>query len=142
MHNYPPNTVFGPAINRLTDVMEHCDRFAFRGSARLAHDAGVSPSSVGRLIHGQINPSVLLVLRIRDALERQLGFSIDVGDLIAECGRFRTRYLCEAVKCRGCLPDRATGTNLELAPAFVGVEPGEWVTSKYPNGYAQSEVGL
>ncbi len=135
MNNHPPNQVFGPAVNRIADMMAHCTRFQFRGTAQLAYDAGVFPSSVTRLIHGQINPSFLLVARITSALERQLGFNIDPRDLVGESGQFLTKFLCEAVGCPGCLPENATGPTQELNPLFDGIRQGEWVTSKYPRGF-------
>lgn len=136
MKHQPQPEVFGPAINRLADVMAHSSRFAFRGSARLAFDAGVSPSSVSRIIHGKLNPSFLMVARLTEALEREFGFSIDPRELIAECGQFPTRFLCDLVGCDlGCLPDNAYDEFGSLKPAFENVKPGEWVTSRYPKGY-------
>src|SRR4051812_49409343 len=97
-HPHNPK-VFGPTINRLLDVMEHCDRYAFKGSARLALDAGVNRASVSRLISGQINPSFLLVVRLTEALERQLGRRIDPRDVVAESGRFLTPFCCDLANC-------------------------------------------
>ncbi|MBS1714604.1 MAG: helix-turn-helix transcriptional regulator [Armatimonadetes bacterium] len=138
---HPPSTqAFGPVINRFTDVMAHSDRFAFKGTTRLALDAGVSPSSVSRLIHGEINPSFVLVARLTAAVEKELGFRIDPRDLVAESGRFLTCFTCGLVGCRGCLPDNARDEFGSLKPAYEGVAPGTWVTSRYPKGYSEKGV--
>lgn len=130
----PPKQAFGPAVNRVSDVMAHTTRYAFKGVARLARDAGVSPSAVSRLINGRMNPSFLMVARIADALERELGFRIDPRELVAEGGRFPTRHACELARCRGCLPECATDEFGDVKRAFYGVEPGGWVTSRFPRG--------
>lgn len=140
MKNTHSQQVFGPAINRISDVMAHSDRFAFKGVRRLAGDAGVSPSSVSRLINGKINPSFLLVARITAALEKQLGFPVDPRDLVAENGRFLTEFVCELTKCGGCLPDNARDEFGSLKKAYKSVQPGQWVTSRYPKGFARKGV--
>lgn len=138
MQNHFSPQVFGPAINRLTDVMAHSDRFAFRGVSRLAREAGVSPSSVSRLINGRMNPSFLMVARLAKALEKQFGFRIDPGDLVAENGLFITPYVCQVVGCDGCLPETAHDEFGSLKPAYADVKSGQWVTSRYPRGYKHS----
>lgn len=128
---------FGPAVNRVGDVMAHTTRYAFKGVARLARDAGVSPSAVSRLINGRMNPSFLMVARVADALEREVGRPIDPRDLVAESGRFRTRFACDLTACRGCLPESATDEFGDLKQAFYGIEPGRWVSSRHPRGYEE-----
>lgn len=135
MNNPNPKQVFGPAINRISDLMVHTDRYAFRGVSRLASDARVSASSVSRLINGRINPSFLLVARIATALEAQLGFRVDPRELVAECGEFLTRFTCDLAGCRGCLPENAMDEFGDIKPSFAGVQPGNWVTSRHPKGY-------
>lgn len=135
MTNHPPSQVFGPAINRFADVMAHHDRFAFKGVSRLAREAGVSPSSVSRLINGKMNPSFLMVARLTEALEKQIGYRIDPRDLVAENGRFISRFVCDLVQCEGCLPENARDEFGSVKPAFDKVEPGKWVTSRHPEGF-------
>jgi transcriptional regulator with XRE-family HTH domain len=137
-HHTQPE-VFGPAINRFADVLAHHDRFMFKGVSRLAREAGVSPSSVSRLINGKINPSFLMVARLTDALERAYGFPIDPRDLVAEGGAFIHRFCCELTGCDGCLPERARDEFGDLKPAFHGVKRGEWVTSRHPNGLTKEK---
>ncbi|MCC7434214.1 MAG: helix-turn-helix transcriptional regulator [Methanoregulaceae archaeon] len=135
MRNTSHPQVFGPTINRLADVMAHHDRFAFKGVSRLAREAGVSPSSVSRLINGQSNPSFLMVARLTEALERAYGYRIDPRDLVAENGAFIHRFCCELAECKGCLPENALDDFGDVKAAFAGVKAGNWVTSRHPNGY-------
>lgn len=132
---------FGPAINRIADVMAHIDRYAFKGVARLAEDAGVSSSSVSRLINGRMNPSFAMAARITEALERRAGLSIGMREVFSEDGAFRTRHICELMRCRGCLPEAAIDASGAVMPAFRGVRPGQWVTSRWPRGYGKGADG-
>jgi transcriptional regulator with XRE-family HTH domain len=135
MKHPPPTQAFGPAINRFVDLMAHTDRYAFKGVTRLAVDARVSPSSVSRLINGKMNPSFLMVARLTTALEAELGRRIDPRDLVAEMGRFLTTHTCDLAGCRGCRPASATDEFGNVRPHYRKVEPGKWVTSRYPKGY-------
>lgn len=137
MKHTTPSQVFGPTVNRLADVMAHHDRFAFKGVSRLAREAGVSPSSVSRLINGKYNPSFLMVARLANALERAYGYSIDPRDLVAEGGNFIHKFCCDVVGCSGCLPENALDEFGDTKQAFEKVEPGKWVTSKHPKGITQ-----
>lgn len=135
MSNKPPTQALGPAINRIADVMAHTPFYQFKGTGRMAADARLDSSTVSRLIHGKINPSFILVARITAALEQRLGFKIDPRDLVSENGDFLTNYVCDLVACRGCLPENALDEFGDRKAAFINVQPGRWVTSRYPNGY-------
>lgn len=139
MHNKPPTQAYGPTINRVSDLMAHTQRYAFKGVSRLAHDARLSPSSVSRLINGKLNPSFLMIARLTTAIERQLGFQIDPRDLVAENGTFLTRYVCDLTSCPGCLPENAMDEFGDLKPTFLGVQPGQWETSRFPNGFKRQK---
>lgn len=128
---------FGPAVSRFSDVMAHTDRYALQGVSRLAVDAGVSPASISRLIHGKMNPSFLMVARITEAFEREFGLRLDPRDLIAERGRFLTPFACNLCGCRGCLPENALDEFGSRKPAFEGIRPGQWVTSRHPKGWRE-----
>ena len=134
MYNKPPTQAYGPTINRFADVMAHHNKFAFKGVSRLAREAGVSPSSVSRLINGKSNPSFLMVARLTDALERAYGYRIDPRDLIAEHGEFIHRFCCDLTGCAGCLPENALDEFGDTKQAFHGVKPGNWITSRHPTG--------
>ena len=135
MQHHPPKQVFGPSICRISDVMAHSARFAFRGTRRLAFAAGVSPASVSRIIHGELNPSAVMLARITTALEKEFGHRIDPRDLLAEYGQFPTRFVCDLLGCPGCLPDRAFDEFGDLTATFTNIKPGQWVTSRYPQGF-------
>lgn len=136
-----PKQVFGPAINRIADVMAHTKRYAFQGVGRLAKDARVDASSVSRLINGKMNPSFAMIARIAEALECDIGSKIDPRDLIAENGEFLTRYVCDLVGCRGCLPENVYDEFGDRKPAFADIAPGMWVASRHPKGYQPNQGG-
>jgi hypothetical protein len=132
---------FGPTINRISDLMAHIDRYAFHGVTNLAREARVSSSSVSRVINGKLNPSFNMVVRLTEALERHLGRSIDPRELIAENGAFPTQFVCDLAGCRGCLPENARDEFGDIKPAFADINPGNWVTSRYPKGYHGQKGG-
>ena len=139
--NHPqPNQAFGPVVNRFRDVMAHSVRYSGRGISRLAADASISRSALSRLLNSSSDPSFLLVARVTDALEAELGIRLDPRDLIAESGRFPTRFTCDLVGCR-CLPEAATDEFGDIKHSFHGVEPGKWVSSRYPLGFPE-EMGV
>lgn len=134
MNHPPPKQVFGPTINRIRDVMDHTTKYACQGVPRLAKDAGIHRTTLSRVIYGKINPSARTVGRIASALEKALGRPIDPRDLFAENGEFPTRFTCDLVGCRGCLPDVSTDEFGDRKPSYRDVKPGEWVTSLFPRG--------
>lgn len=143
MSNKPPTQPLGASINRIGDVLAHTPFYQFKGTSRIAADARLDSSTVSRLIHGKINPSFILVARITAALEQRLGFKIDPRDLVAENGEFITSYVCDLVDtCRGCLPENALDEFGDRKAAFINVQPGRWVTSRYPNGYKSQKGEL
>jgi hypothetical protein len=142
MSNKPPTQAYGPVINRIADVMAHTPYYQFKGTGRLAADARVDGSTISRLIHGQINPSFLLVTRVTSALEFRMGMKLDPRDLVAENGEFLTNFVCDLAACRGCLPVNALDEFGDRKAAFLDVKKGEWVTSRYPKGYLLTKGGL
>lgn len=142
MSNKPPTQALGPAINRIADVMAHTPFYQFKGTSRLAADALLDTSTISRLIHSRINPSFTLVARITAALEMRLGMKLDPRDLVAENGEFLTNYVCDlAASCEGCLPENALDEFGDRKAAFIGIQPGKWVTSRYPGGYKVQKGG-
>jgi len=139
--NNQPKQVFGPTINRISDVMAHTTRYAFQGVPRLARDAGIHRTTLSRVIYGKSNPFSQTVGRIASALERELKRPIDPRELFAVDGEFPTRYTCDLVGCRGCLPEAATDEFGNRKFAYQGVMPGRWVTSAFPNGVSHEKGG-
>lgn len=117
--------------NRLLAFMAHTSRYAFDGGSRLAEDAGVSRSSVNRLLNGQCSPSFALVSAVTRTLEKHLqgglqGKRLDPHELISLDGNYPTPSACELAGCKGCLPAEAYDEHNKLKPAFKGVKPGQW----------------
>lgn len=113
--------------NRLLVLMAHTSRYAFRGQARLAADAGVSRSTISRLLRGRIrNPSYALVCAVTHALERHLDRRLDPRELIAPGGAYPTPSSCALAGCRGCMPDEAYEEDGTLRTEYQGLRPGEW----------------
>lgn len=134
MHRKNHTQAFGPVIPRLRDVMAHIPRYSGRYIGELAYDAGLSVSTVARVINRKHNPSFLVVARVTEAIERKLGHRIDPRDLLAEDGEYVTKYVCDVVRCPGCLPEAAYDEFGDRKQSFASILPGQWVSSKYPNG--------
>lgn len=139
MDNPTSTRPLGPTINRVSDLMEHSGRFAFKGSSGLARAAGVSTSTITRLIRGEVNPHFALVARVTEALEQEFQMWIDPRNVFAESGRFLTEFTCDVVGCRRCLPNVSRDDNQEMRQEWKDVERGKWVTSKYPHGLQGKE---
>ena len=129
----------GKAVSRIADAALHLTPYQFWTVARLARDAGLSTSSVSRVLAGRQSPSFLLVARLTGAVERAAGRKIDPRELVAEDGAFATRHVCELMGCSGCLPENALDEFGDTKAAFEGVGIGEWVTSRHPRGYERTE---
>lgn len=139
---HPPSQALGPGVSRIGDVMSHTTRYSFDGITRLARDAKVSVSAISKIVNRETNPSFLMVARIAEALEKELGYSIDPRELVAEEGRFPTRHACDLIDgCRGCLPDAATDEYGDRKKAFMDIKPGRWVSSRHPRGYGVTGNG-
>jgi DNA-binding XRE family transcriptional regulator len=114
------------SYNRLSAVMAHTTRYAFKGQARLARDIGVSRSTIFRLIAGETRPSLDLALRITDRLEEELGRHIDPRDLLSLTGSYPTPSVCALCGCRGCLPEQAYDNDDRRHPLYQDLQPGQW----------------
>lgn len=135
-----PNQVLGPVISRLGDAMIHINPYSSKGNSRLASAVGTDPSTISRLIRGKLtNPSFALIARITTALEKEVGHHIDPRDLFAEMGAYLTRHICEVMRCRGCLPPSAHDEFNDVKPSFARLQRGQWVSSRFPNGYPTSK---
>ena len=142
MQYEPSLQAFGPTINRLRDLMDHSLSLSCHGVSRLACSARVSPAAVSRVLNGKQNPSYIMVVRLTEAIERELGRRIDPRDIFAEDGRFLTPFVCDLAGCEyGCLPANAYDEFGHLKPTFSTVKVGQWVTSRYPLGYRAEKGG-
>ena len=120
-----------PAVqNRVRVLMIHAPRYGFQGQARLAADAGVSRSTISRLISGRLNPSFRLAQAVTAALERRLNRSLDLRDLFSPDGTYPTASGCTLAGCRGCLPEEAYDAEGNLRPEYRDMRPGDWSLAK------------
>lgn len=79
-------------------------------------------------------PPFLLVSRVAAALEKELGRRLDLRDIVCENAAFPTKFCCEVVGCKGCLPAISERDWHALKDIYKTVRPGEWICSRYPNG--------
>ena len=113
-------------------LMVHTTRYAFEGQARLAQDAGVSRSTISRLISGQAAPSLRLAEAVTRALSIGLGRSLSTADLFSPDGSYREPSACALCGCRGCLPEAAYDYKGNRRPEWKNARPGDW--SRSPQG--------
>ena len=111
---------------RIAEVMVHISYFSFQGQARLAKEAGVSKSTVSRLIRGKTLPSYSLVYSVTRALEARLGKTLDPRELVGFDDTWPTLSVCELTGCSGCLPDNAYDETGRLKPEYKDIRSGEW----------------
>jgi transcriptional regulator with XRE-family HTH domain len=126
--------------NRIDAILLHLPRYAFMGRSRLAADAGVSKSAVTRLLNGQSVPSVLVVFRIADALERRIHRSLDPREIVSIDGTYPTPSTCRLMGCRGCLPPSAYDNEDNLKPEYRSSRPGDWSVRPCRNAVTPKET--
>ena len=112
--------------NRIRAVMTHINYLSFEGQARLAKEAGISPSAVSRLVRGESNPSFAHVLSLLKVFEKHLGKRIDPRDLLTMDGQYPTPSVCELCGCRGCLPEQFYNLDGTMKEQFKHIKSGEW----------------
>ncbi len=115
--------------NRVQTVMVHVSRYSFQGRARLAADAGVSRSTISRMINGQTSPSFALVQAVTDALAVHLKKSLVPRDLFSQDGFYHERSGCRLSGCAGCLPEMAFDVHGRRQAEWQYARPGEWSLS-------------
>lgn len=119
-----------PVSNRIRTLMIHAPRYSFQGQARLACDAGVSRSTISRLLGGRINPSFRLAQAVTAALEKSLKCPLDPREVLSPDGTYPTPSGCELAGCRGCMPEEAYDKEGRLRPEYRDLRPGDWSLSR------------
>ncbi|HEY3268267.1 MAG TPA: helix-turn-helix transcriptional regulator [Armatimonadota bacterium] len=130
-----------PTANRIAAVMEHTTRYAFKGKARLATDAGISKSAVSRLLSGTSSPSAMVLIAVTRALERATGKHLDPREILSFDGTYPTPSVCRLVDCRGCLPASAYDSDDTIRPEYRHAKPGEWTGEPSRNGQTARKGG-
>ena len=124
--------------NRVQTVMVHVNRYSFQGRARLAADAGVSRSTISRMINGQTSPSHALVQAVTDALAVHLKKPLVPRDLFTSDGCYHERSGCRLSGCTGCLPEIAFDGHGRRRVEWLNACPGDWSLSPDPNDASHS----
>ncbi len=130
-----------PIQNRVQVFLVHIPRFSICGQARLAAEAGVSRSTISRLMGGRINPSYRLARSVTSVLERMLGRPLDMRDVFSTDGTYLTPSGCALCGCGGCLPEAAWGEDGTLKPAWRDARPGDWSQAR-PADAAISDAAI
>jgi transcriptional regulator with XRE-family HTH domain len=79
MSRRPPAS---PKSNRLADYLAQIQEYWFHGPQRkFARDAGVSESTLSRILRGTTNPRYADICKIVSLLEKKLGQRIDPRDI-------------------------------------------------------------
>lgn len=112
--------------NRIAALMVHIPRYCFRGTSRLAKDAGLAKSTISQLVHGKSIPLYSTLHEIVKCFEHHLGIVIDLRDVVSEDGTYPTLYVCDLAGCPGCLPDSVYLPTGELRRSGDAVRAGQW----------------
>lgn len=112
---------------RIPEIILHSTRYGFNGRSRLAKDSGISPRTISRLLSGSGCPTYETVMRVTEALERDLGRPLDAREVVSFTGSYPTKTVCEVVGCQGCLPPEAWGEDDLLRPEWRHIRPGTWL---------------
>lgn len=113
--------------NRLRAVLLHVPYYNFNGSARLARDTGLAPSTISRLIRGRVSPSYVVVEMITKAISFRFGKPLDARELFTTNGTYTTPSTCELMDCLGCLPPEAWCEFTDnLRTRWKRQKPGDW----------------
>jgi DNA-binding phage protein len=112
--------------NRVAAIMAHIGRYSFRGTSRLAADAGVSKSTISHLVHGKTNPLYSTIRRVVNCLELHLGRPLPFREVVSSDGSYPTKHVCDLVGCPGCVPDVVYDAEGVVRAGFRQVQPGSW----------------
>lgn len=110
--------------------MAHVPRYSFRGTSRLAADAGVSKSTISHLARGLNNPLYITVRQVVKCLEFQLGHVLHCDEVVSLDGKYSTSSVCQLCGfiCgrKGCLPDSVYEEDGSRKRGFESLVPGTW----------------
>ncbi len=113
--------------HRVRELAWHIPWYGFKTQARLARDSGVAPSTVSRLLRGRELPSLLVTLRLTDALSRRLRRPLEVREVFSLDGSY-SRSVCDLASCRGCQPPTSFDRSDNAVPDAPDMTKGQWVS--------------
>ena len=82
-------------------------------------------------MNGHSVPTFRVALRVAEALGRELDSQLDIRELFSETGQFPTTFVCDLLKCPGCLPARAVDDEGVTNPMYEGLKKGYWTGDIY-----------
>ncbi len=125
----PASGMLHPGLlhHRVRELAWHIPWYGFKTQARIALDSNVSPSTVSRLLRGQELPSLLVTLRLTEALSKRLGHPLEVREVFSLDGTY-PRSVCELARCRGCQPPTSFDSSDNTLPDAPGMTKGQWVS--------------
>lgn len=112
--------------HRVREFTWHIPWYGFKTQARLATDSGVSPSTVSRLLRGKELPSLVVALRLTEALSCRLNRPLDIRQVFSLDGSY-SGSVCSLCACRSCQPPTAYDRSDNHLPAAPNTQPGQWV---------------
>lgn len=119
--------------NRVAAVMAHTSRYAFKGRTRLIEDAGISRSSLARLLAGSAWPIQATLIRIARQLEKEVGRHLDCRELWSEDGTYPTPNICDLVGCPGCMPPQFYSVKDDVRARYANTKAGQWTGDNFEN---------
>jgi len=91
--------------NRVGAIMLHLTRYnSGATTSRLAAHAGLSKSTVSKLIHGKTNPLYVTAHRVVKCLEAAAGRRLKYDEVFSISGAYPTAFVCTLMRCPGCIP--------------------------------------
>ena len=106
--------------------MVHITRYSFRGTSRMANDAGVAKSTISHLVRGLGNPMYITARRVVKCLEHHLGRRLHADEVFSLDGHYPTLSVCNLCGCQGCLPDSLFNDDGSRKAEFEAIVPGHW----------------
>ncbi len=113
--------------HRVRELAWHIPWYGFKTQARLAKDSGVAPSTISRLLRGRELPSLLVTLRLTDALSKRLGRPLEVREVFSLDGSY-SRSVCDLASCRGCQPPTSFDRSDNMVADAPDMTRGQWVS--------------
>ena len=101
--------------NRLKLVLVRLPEYIFCGQVKLARATGFSPSTISRIVHNTLQPSIYTVMRIMAVLEQEFSRPLNYQEIFSIDGNYPTKNICTVL---GCLDDASLSLDLKQQKVF------------------------